>query len=400
MRSPLDRRVQWRAVAVLVAGTLSCSGDGNDAGPTAPMPIVVAAQPPTNLTAGGGHTCLLSAGGAAYCWGDGSSGQLGNGSTTSQLTPAPVAGGLVFASLTAGELSTCGLTTLGTAYCWGENASGQLGDGGGATTTNRLTPALVAGGVTFASLTAGYYHACGLTTGGAAYCWGYGLSGQLGDGTMTDHRSSPAPVTGGLVFATLTGGYWHTCGLTAQGVAYCWGNNNWGQLGDSTRTTHSTVGPVAAGVVFAKLAAGGRHSCGLSTAGAAYCWGWNGFGQLGDGTTITRLTPVPVVVSAGLVFVSIATGWYHTCGLTAGGAAYCWGFNVHGQLGDGTMTDRARPTAVAGGLVFTNLAAGVDHTCGMTTGGAAYCWGSNSSGQVGDGTTTDGTVATAVRNGG
>jgi len=331
----------------------------------------------------------------AYCWGDDSSGQLGNGSTTSQLTPTPVAGGLAFASLTAGELSTCGLTTTGAAYCWGENDSGQLGDG--TTTTNRLTPTAVSGGVAFASLTAGYYHACGVTAGGAAYCWGYGFSGQLGDGTMTDHRSSPAPVTGGVRFASLTGGYWHTCGLTTQGVAYCWGNNNWGQLGDSTRTARSTTGQVAGGIVFAKLTAGGRHSCGLSPAGAAYCWGWNGFGQLGDGTTIIRLTPVPVVVPGGLVFVSIATGWYHTCALTAGGVAYCWGFNHYGQLGDGTTTDRVTPSAVAGGLVFANLAPGVDHTCGMTTGGVAYCWGSNNYGQLGDGTTTDLSVPTPVK---
>jgi alpha-tubulin suppressor-like RCC1 family protein len=397
MRKRLLCWFQLRAAALLVAGTVSCGGGAEDAAPTTPTrtPIVVAAQPLVNLAVGGGHSCRLATGGTAFCWGDGSTGQLGSGSTNSQLTPAPVTGSLVFAGLTAGEFSTCGLTSAGAAYCWGENESGQVGDG--ATTIMHLTPILVAGGVPFISLAAGYYHVCGLTTTGIAYCWGYGSSGQLGDGTTTDHRSIPAPLAGGVRFASLTGGYWHTCGLTTQGTAYCWGNNNWGQLGDSTRIARSTTGPVAGGFVFVNLRAGGRHSCGLSPAGAAYCWGWNGFGQLGDGTTTTRLTPAPVAVSGGLAFVSIATGWYHTCGLTAAGAAYCWGFNFYGQLGDGTTTDRTTPSAVAGGLVFANLAPGVDHTCGVTMQGTTYCWGSNAYGQLGDGTTVDHTVATPVK---
>jgi alpha-tubulin suppressor-like RCC1 family protein len=361
----------------------------------APIPVVVAAQPPAKLTAGGGHSCLLSAAGAAYCWGDGSSGQLGNGSTSPQLIPAPVAGGLTFVSVAAEDFGTCGLTAVGAAYCWGDNVSGQLGDG--TTNANRLAPSPVATGVAFTSLTAGYYHACGLTSAGAAYCWGYDASGQLGDGTTTDARDSPVAATGGVKFATLTGGYWHTCGLTAAGVAYCWGNNNWAQLGDSTRIARTTAVPVTGGVVFRNLAAGGRHTCGLGTAGAAYCWGWNGFGQLGDGTTVIRLAPVPVAVPSNVSFVRIVTGWYHTCGLTAGGAAYCWGFNAHGQLGDGTTADRATPVAVAGGLAFASLVLGVDHTCATTTTGDAYCWGSNVSGQLGDGTTTDRAVPVAVR---
>ncbi len=260
---------------------------------------------------------------------------------------------------------------------------------GGAGTAARNAPALIDGNNVFISLANGYYHACALTTTGAAYCWGSGFSGQLGDGSVIDYRASPSAVTGGLRFASVSGGYWHTCGVSLQGAAYCWGNNNWAQLGDSTRAAHGAPAPVSGAVVFTKLAAGGRHTCGLSMAGDALCWGWNAFGQVGDGTTTMRLTPTPVVSSSRLVFSNIFAGWYHTCALTATGAAYCWGFNAHGQLGDGNTADRAAPTAVVGGLSFAVLAPGVDHTCGVTTTGATYCWGSNVYGQLGDGTTAD-----------
>jgi alpha-tubulin suppressor-like RCC1 family protein len=102
-------------------------------------------------------------------------------------------------------------------------------------------------------------------------------------------------------------------------------------------------------------------------------------------------------MASGLVFVRVISGWYHNCGLTATGAAYCWGFNFTGQLGDGTTTDRHTPTPVAGGLTFASLALGVNHTCGVTTAGDLYCWGSNAFGQLGDGTTIDRAVPTAVK---
>lgn len=248
----------------------------------------------------------------------------------------------------------------------------------------------------FAILTAGYYHTCGLTASGIAYCWGYNDSGQLGDGTSTADRSLPEPVFGGVLFAHLTGGYWHTCGLTAEGVAQCWGNDNWSQLGDSARTTRGTTQPVAGGIDFVYLRAGGRHSCGLSAAGSAYCWGWNGFGQVGDGTLTKEIIPT-VVLTRGLLFGSISTGFNHTCGLTETGAAYCWGCNVNGQLGDGTTVNRSTPTRVVQSLAFAKLALGLNHSCGMTATNDLYCWGSNASGQLGDGTTTDRAVATAVK---
>lgn len=148
-----------------------------------------------------------------------------------------------------------------------------------------------------------------------------------------------------------------------------------------------SVSSLDAPLVPSSLVAGGYHHCGLTAAGAAYCWGWNLYGQLGDGTTTDATGPV--AVSGGHVFASLAGGTLHTCGITMAGEAYCWGWNANGQLGDGTHAPRSVPTAVGGGLVFQALVPGFYHTCGLTPGGAAYCWGRNNASQLGDGTDTD-----------
>src|SRR5213593_4794512 len=150
-------------------------------------------------------------------------------------------------------------------------------------------------------------------------------------------------------------------------------------------------------LIFAAVNAGGYHTCGVTTAGAAYCWGANDAGQLGDATWTDHTSPVAVV--GGLTFAAVSAGLDHTCGVTTAGAAYCWGYNGSGLLGDGTTTPRTGPVAVLGGLTFAAVSAGRDHTCGVTTAGAGYCWGRNDYSQVGDGTTTQRTSPVAVLGG-
>jgi hypothetical protein len=190
-------------------------------------------------------------------------------------------------------------------------------------------------------------------------------------------------------FMTLSAGGGHTCGVTTSGTAYCWGDNFSGDVGDGDLSQHASPVPVSGGLTFAAVsaAAGGGFTCGVTTGGAAYCWGSNVSGGLGDGTTTNRSNPVAVL--GGLSFVAVSVGLFHACGVTPGGAAYCWGYNNAGQLGDGTRTDRTSPTLVLGGLKFAKVSAGGGHTCGVTTEGAVYCWGLNAFGELGDGTTTD-----------
>jgi alpha-tubulin suppressor-like RCC1 family protein len=312
--------------------------------------------------------------------------------TTPELGPALAIGsanGLSFRQVSAGLSHSCGVTVHNLVYCWGGNEFGMLGDG---TTSDQSTPVAVAGRIRFSRVTAGARHTCGVTPGNVAYCWGQNASGQLGDGTTTD-RLTPVAVAGGLRFVQVSpsANGDHTCGVTTGNVAYCWGANFNAQVGDGT-TGNFRLSPVAGagGHRFRQVSAGGVHTCGVTLHNLAYCWGDNLFGQFGDGTVSNDLTPTPVAVVGGLQFHQVDAGSLHTCGVTLEGLAYCWGDNEFGLLGDGTTTNRLTPAAVAGGLRFRQVSAGENfHTCGVTTGNIAYCWGKNFNGLLGDGTSDD-----------
>jgi alpha-tubulin suppressor-like RCC1 family protein len=333
-------------------------------------PLVFAA-----ISAGYFHTCGLTTGGAAYCWGDNGAGALGSPGLAGSFDPVEVSGGINFAKVTAGRSHSCGVNTAGAAYCWGNNSFGQLG-----VTTGSAVPVVVSGGYTFAAAISGYVHSCGVTTTGVGYCWGDNSEGELGNASLFA-SFSPAPVSGGLTFASISPGRYLTCGRTTAGAAYCWGNNFYGSLGDGTQIRRTSPVAVSGQLNFAIVSAGGWHACGLTTGGLAYCWGDNSFGQLGDGTMITISTPV--AVSGNRIFATLSVGNRHTCGLTAGGAAFCWGDNSGGNLGTGTGGGISQvPVAVSGGLTFASISAGRFHTCGVTTAGAGYCWGDS---YLGDG---------------
>jgi len=245
------------------------------AGPVSPAAAALAS---VQVATGTAFTCALAPSGQTYCWGKNDSGQLGDNTTTDRPTPVAVQQGAVtFMSLTAEDNSTCGLTGAGAAWCWGYNGEGELGDN---SITDRHTPVAVQqGGVTFTSISAGNDHACGLTSVGATWCWGWNGYGQLGDNTITDRHTPVAVQQGGVTFTSISAAHGHTCGLTGAGAAWCWGNNEDGGLGDNTTTNqHTPVAVQQGGVTFSSISTGGYHTCGLTGAGAAWCWGWNGTG--------------------------------------------------------------------------------------------------------------------------
>lgn len=368
------------AAALLAAGAV-----------VAPAATAAAAAVPPALVVGREHACGVDASGG-FCWGLNHQGQLGDGTTTDRMLPVAIAApnGTRFSSLVAGATHTCGLTAGGAAYCWGSNGGGQLGDG---TVTGRKVPTAVAGGLSFTVLAAGNGHTCGITTGGAAYCWGYNENGQLGVG-VANEDPNPRPVavstTGLPAFTSLTAGDSHTCALAAGTGAYCWGDNRNGAVGNGTAHEIETT-PVAVRSpdgAFVAVATTGHHTCGLTAAGKAFCWGSNNGAQLGDGTRADR--SVPTAVATGLTFTALAPGLDHTCGIAATGATYCWGVNDHGQLGDGTNGDRSGLIEVAaGGRTFRSVSSGFRFSCGLATSGAAFCWGSNRWGEHGNGVRTD-----------
>ena len=377
-------------------------------------PGVAGAQLPgpavTQLSFGGFGGCVLDDG-RPYCWG-----AVALGAGTSIAGPEPVAvvagaipAGVRLRQLTAGGDHACGLGSDGHAYCWGDDRYGQLGDGV-ATVTPRLAPvAVVAGavpaGVTFTQLTAGGSDTCGLGSDGHAYCWGNNYEGELGDGTTTA-RSAPTAVVAGMVpaavtFTQLTAGDRHTCGLGSNGYAYCWGHGHNGELtgGIGIEAWPSPLAlatwALPAGVTFTQLTVGYRHTCGLGSDGHAYCWGLNVYGEWGHGTINPGDGGPAMVVAgevpAGVTFTQLSAGYEHTCGLGSDSHTYCWGLNYAGQTGNATMSAvEPAPVAVVGGeiptaVTLTQVSAGMLATCGLGSNGHPYCWGMNYGGYLGHG---------------
>ena len=194
-----------------------------------------------------------------------------------------MAGRRTFRQVSAGRLHVCAVTPSYKAYCWGTNRNGQVGDS--TTALLRRRPALVAGGHPFVQIAAGAEHTCAVTSDDRAYCWGHGGGGALGDG-QTSRRLWPSAVAGSLSFTRVTAGVAHSCGETTGHAVYCWGDNKYGELGDATNIDRSTPVALAGGLAFAQVSAegGGVHTCGKTRAGLAYCWGLNNAGQLGEGT--------------------------------------------------------------------------------------------------------------------
>ena len=243
-------------------------------------------------------------------------------------------------------------------------------------------------------------HLCALERPtGIAYCWGDGHAGALGIGDRGG-GDSPLPVSGAQRFSSLSVGLYATCGVEAQtGSIYCWGSNRFGDLGDGTFQTRWEPTQVASPIRFSSVSASGALTCGIEAhTDLAYCWGKGGL--VGDGTLSNRSTPT-LVGSGGVRFGSVTASFGHACGLEAEtGVAYCWGSNAHGQVGDGTTTDRLVPVIVGDGTRhFSSISAG-SVSCGIEKEtGFAYCWGANARGQVGDGTRTDRLVPVLVGEG-
>lgn len=329
----------------------------------------------TSLNVEGLDGCGLLASGKAYCWGWNGDGQLGSALPYPQAqTPTPVSGNITFSSITPG----CGIAVGGQAYCWGRNDFGQLGNG---TFTSSPSPTVVSGGLTFSSINSPMATTCGVTTGGSAYCWGANAHGSLGNGTTT-MSATPVPVGGNLSFSSVSSSGEFACGVTTAGAGYCWGNNQFGQLGNGGTTNSAIPIPVSGGHIFSKIKIGNASACGLTTSNDLYCWGINHNGEFGNGSNSGE-SSTPVLAAGGLKLITFDAGSGSYCGLTASGSAYCWGFGLQGQLGNGTTGFSYTPVPVSGGHTFVSISAGIS-VCGLTTEGATYCWGSNNSGELGN----------------
>jgi hypothetical protein len=295
------------------------------------------------------------------------------------------------------------LTGAGNVWCWGDNSSGQLGNG---TFTQSNIPVEVldpSGNSSLsdiAQIAAGQNHACAVTNAGAALCWGDNSKGELGNDSVNG-SDIPVMVSGlSSNISTISAGSEFTCAVTTAEAALCWGEGGSGQLGNGQAASSSnpevvldTTGKVPLSGLVA-VSSGSEDACALAGNGAVLCWGANSFGQLGNGVTsaqsnipVGTMDPTNGSPLSGIVMIS--GGQDDFCAVTSAGVAACWGLNENGQLGNGNTSNSATPATVSGlpGGVPA-IAAGYNHSCAVTGSGTALCWGQNESGQPTNGTTT------------
>ena len=353
-----------------------------------------------SVSVGGTETCAVTARGAAFCWG------LRYGaSDTVHPVPAPPD----VRTIEIGTFRACAVDLIGRALCtfdmFGRPVPRDCPVG------VCLYPVRHATGAPYARVSMGERHACALDMRGAAYCWGAGDYGQLGDGmpapsagTARREGLAPAPVMGGLTLSAISAGEMHTCALTDERRAYCWGQGQAGEIGNDSIMSScvradrpernpcqvNTPIPVRTDQRFVAISAGRRLTCAISVAGAVYCWGGNQRCALG--TCEGASSSIPVRISLPKRAIVVSAGARSACAILTDRRAYCWGDNRAGQLGSPVqgpwgvcpMGGRCspRPTQVGGNHRWRAISIGDLHACGISVKGALYCWGARSEGRL------------------
>jgi len=318
------------------------------------------------VVAGNQFSCGLS-GSDLLCWGKNDSGQTGAANNPTYGTSPTIVGGSGWTSVDAGYRTACGLEN-GTLMCWGNGANGILGNGSTSNTSVPLPVSLA--GANWSAYSVGTNHACGISNG-EMYCWGANDHKQLGLGSDTASKNVPTRVGTLTDWVSVSAGSLHTCGIRSTGEMSCWGDNSGGATGQAVTGYTSTAEPtpIAADTVpnsgWTSVQASSAFTCGLK-GDVAYCWGLNNYGQLGHGDTANTNKPT---VATGSGWGTLSAGDSHVCGLK-GTDAYCWGYGYYGRLGQGSSSDLSVPTKVLPDShgdehVWHTISAGGDHTIGL-----------------------------------
>jgi alpha-tubulin suppressor-like RCC1 family protein len=355
-----------------------------------------------NVSAGGGQSCGIRAGGQLYCWGNDDHGQVGNGGSASLTlisSPRHIGSFSDWAQVVASSFHTCGVRKNGKLYCWGKDNAGQLGNG--SNETNVTAPQRIGAFEDWASVAAISDSTCGVRKNGKLYCWGSNRYGEIGDGTGPSNApvTTPRRIGAAEDWTSVSAGYLHTCGIRGAGNLYCWGLNHCGQVGiggtpdDCTISTPSPEdnpesfnAPKRIGTFgdWATVDAGGDHTCGVRKNGKLYCWGSNFAGQVGNGDAPVA-AGAPTRIGDFQDWATVDAGGYHNCGVRKNGKLYCWGWNACSQVGNGDESTCEFPPALGpeapvriGSFEdWVDPGAGVFHSCGVRANGKLYCWGTN-----------------------
>ncbi len=378
-----------------------------------------------SLGLGYASSCAIGADNQIHCWGRNDSGGLGDGTTASSSNPVNMISsgalrGKQILEMGTGGSHSCALASDYQVYCWGDGTNGELGNG---STAGSLVPVAidmsgVLSGKTIRALSVGSASTCVIASDNNAYCWGEGTYGRLGNNdALNNDASSPVAVfTGGVlsgktINSISTGVGRHTCVIASDNNAYCWGENTFGALGNAT--TVDSNQPVAvdkngalSGKTIIEISAGTQITCAIASDRLAYCWGYGGLGKLGNNGTTNYSVPVPVYTSGsssidGKLIQSISSGFTHVCVVASDGTAHCWGDGRQGQLGNNGSTASAYPRAVdtsgvLSGKTIKNIRVGDSHTCVIASDYKPYCWGIGENGRLGNGDTSNSAVPVTV----
>ena len=323
--------------ALLSDGTVQCWG-GSPIMKDSSVPVAVSSISNASAIANGGaHTCAVLSGGMVQCWGQNIASDLGSVSSADSPVPVPVSGISNATAVSTNLSHTCARLCDGTVQCWGDNYPTDL--------PYSYVPLTVSGITNAVAVAAGEFSACALLSDGTVQCWGDNFNGDLGDGsTSVLGNNVPVPASGITNAIAISAGPSDTCSLLGDGTVQCWGWNTYGQLGNGTTLTNSSVPVTVSGITNAvAVSTGNTHTCAVLSSGSIQCWGNNPFGQLGNGTTTD--SSVPVTVSGITNAVAVTTGEANTCALLSGGSVQCWG---GGELGNGTTTNSSVPVTVSG----------------------------------------------------
>ena len=368
-------------------------GDNSVTSRLTPVSVLGAVKTFCRISAANNHSLAIDKNGRAWGWGYNGTGQLGNNSTVINRTPVSVLGAVkTFCQIAAGSTYSLAIDKNGRAWGWGLNSSGQLGDN---SLVSKLTPVSVQGAVkTFCQISAGNNHSIAIDKNGRAWGWGNNGQGRLGDNS-TVSKLTPVSVQGAVkTFCQISGGNGHSLAIDKNGRAWGWGFNNQGQLGDNTTVSKLTPVSVQGAVkTFCQISAGSLHSAAIDKNGRAWGWGYNSSGQLGVGGLISVFTPI-TITGVTKTFCGISAGDGFSMAIDKNGRAWAWGYNLGGNLGIDSITSQFSPVSVLGTVrTFCKITAGgvfgsSNFTLALDKYGRAWSWGYNVVGQLGINSTT------------
>jgi alpha-tubulin suppressor-like RCC1 family protein len=319
------------------------------------------------ISTGNTHTAGVKTDGTLWTWGCNATGQLGDGTAISRISPGTICGGgSTWCQIGAGTCHNVAVKTDGTLWTWGGNGYGQLGI---SSTVNRSSPGTTAGPnyFTWCQASSGRSHTAAVKTDGTLWTWGYGLIGQLGAGTATN-RSSPGQTCGtGSTWCQVAAGLIHTTAVKNDGTLWIWGTGACGVIGDNTATTKSSpVSISGGGTTWCQVSAGSNISSAVKQDGTLWTWGANNTGQMGTLNTTSRSSP-GTTSGGGTTWCQISSGSSHNAATKTDGIVWTWGYSGNGRLGDNTTANKSSPVTIAGGRTsWCTASAGGSHTAAIS----------------------------------